>query len=393
MANMLDYLRWRGDLKLTADSLNDVDLLVLAQLSYVNFEPLVPNGGDMACRVHIGRACAQLAQADPQGQSIHQIGYLWAGNRQLIDLLADCPRFSPLEMAGYESILDQQAQTQFGAAAYLLPDGGAVVAFRGTDDSLAGWKEDMNLAFSDPVPAQLEAVSFLERAAQAVEGPLYPCGHSKGGNLAVYAAACAPAEVQERIARVLSFDGPGQSQTLTASAGYERVRDRLRLYVPHFSVVGMLLEHEEAYQVVASDGASLMQHNAFSWQVLGRGFVPEEAPSPESAAANRVLRQWIKGMDDQARRRFSQAVYDLLTASQASTLDQLAQSPLQAARAALRELYQMNPDEKQTFHTALNALFTLSLKGLPLPWRRGIAAGKGGPGDGPAAQTREEGKA
>ena len=246
MANMLDYLRWRGDLALDEESLNDVDLLVLAQLSYVNFDTLLPNDGDMACRVSIGQACGRLTQADPQGRTIRQIGYLWAGNRQLIELLSACPRFAGLNMAGYQSILDQEAQTQFGAAAYLLPDGGAVVAFRGTDDSLAGWKEDMNLSFCDPVPAQLEAVSFLERAAGAVKGRLYLCGHSKGGNLAVYAAACARPAVESRIERVCCFDGPGQSQTLIAGSGYARVRGRLRLYVPHFSVVGMLLEHEDA---------------------------------------------------------------------------------------------------------------------------------------------------
>lgn len=132
----------------------------------------------------------------------------------------------------------------------------------------------------------------------------------------------------------------------------------------------MLLEQEAAYQIVASEGGAITQHNAFSWQVLGPAFVSEAALSPESEAANRVLRQWIQGMDDQARRRFSQAIYDLLAATQADTLGQLAQTPLQSARAALRELYNMNPDEKQTLHTALNALITLALRSLPLPWRR-----------------------
>lgn len=370
MANILDYLRWRGDLHWQASPLNDVDLLILAQLSYVNFDAQLGGEGRMDQRRSLAQTCAQLLQQDPQGQAVHQTSYLWAGNRQLMELLSLCTRFTGVDMAGYQSELDHQAQTQFGAVTYPLPQGGAVVAFRGTDDSITGWREDMALSYGDPAPAQRRSLLYLEKAAQAFFGPLYLCGHSKGGNLAVYAAACAGPQVQQRIRRICSFDGPGQQQALVQSPGYQQIRTRLRLYVPHFSIVGMLLEHEAAYQIVASEGGAITQHNAFSWQVLGPAFVSEAALSPESEAANRVLRQWIQGMDDQARRRFSQAVYDLLAATQADTLGQLAQTPLQSARAALRELYNMNPDEKQTLHTALNALITLALRSLPLPWRR-----------------------
>ena len=210
MANILDYLRWRGDLDWRSSPLNDVDLLILAQLSYVNFDGQLSGEGRMDQRRSLAQTCAQLIEQDPQGRAVHQTSYLWAGNRQLLTLLSTCPRFSQMDMAGYHSVLDRQAQTQFGAVTYPLPRGGAVVAFRGTDDSLTGWQEDMALSYGDPAPAQRRAHLYLEKAAQAFPGALYLCGHSKGGNLAVYAAACAGPQVQRRIQRLCSFDGPGQ---------------------------------------------------------------------------------------------------------------------------------------------------------------------------------------
>ena len=118
MANILDYLRWRGDLHWQASPLNDVDLLILAQLSYVNFDAQLGGEGRMDQRRSLAQTCAQLLQQDPQGQAVHQTSYLWAGNRQLMELLSLCTRFTGVDMAGYQSELDHQAQTQFGAVTY-----------------------------------------------------------------------------------------------------------------------------------------------------------------------------------------------------------------------------------------------------------------------------------
>lgn len=175
-----------------------------------------------------------------------------------------------------------------------------------------GWKEDLNLSFESPVPSQKQAARYLARAAKAVSGLITVCGHSKGGNLAVYAGACVPEKVQERIESVISFDGPGQDERVIDSPGYARIRQRLRLYIPHFSVVGMLLEQEKRYTVVESDEKGIMQHSAFSWQVEGRRFMEKPELSAESLEVNRILRKWLKGLSPEDRRVFSDAVYEVL---------------------------------------------------------------------------------
>lgn len=213
MANMLDYLRWRGDLSLSADPLNDIDSLVLAELSYVSFGECLPGGKART----VGEAARALLALDPEGKRIHQTGYLWEGNRALLALLPECTRFSGLPILNYTSILSEDEQQQFGAMTFALPGGAALVAFRGTDDSLVGWKEDLNLSFESPVPSQKQAARYLARAAKAVSGLITVCGHSKGGNLAVYAGACVPEKVQERIESVISFDGPGQDERVIDS--------------------------------------------------------------------------------------------------------------------------------------------------------------------------------
>ena len=155
----------------------------------------------------------------------------------------------------------------------LLPDGSAYVAFRGTDDTIVGWKEDFNMAFTPEIPAQRYAADYLQQAAAALAfRPLLVGGHSKGGNLAVYAAVFCGEAIQKQIRAVYNNDGPGFYASLLELPEHRRIAGKITTLLPESSVVGMLLEHEEAYQVVRSTQIRLMQHDGFSWQVLGRRF-------------------------------------------------------------------------------------------------------------------------
>ncbi len=366
MANMLDYLRWRGDLSLSADPLNDIDSLVLAELSYVSFGECLPGGKART----VGEAARALLALDPEGKRIHQTGYLWEGNRALLALLPECTRFSGLPILNYTSILSEDEQQQFGAMTFALPGGAALVAFRGTDDSLVGWKEDLNLSFESPVPSQKQAARYLARAAKAVSGLITVCGHSKGGNLAVYAGACVPEKVQERIESVVSFDGPGQDERVIDSPGYARIRQRLRLYIPHFSVVGMLLEQEKRYTVVESDEKGIMQHSAFSWQVEGRRFMEKPELSAESLEVNRILRKWLKGLSPEDRRVFSDAVYEVLAAAEEKTLADMGERWQKSAQAVLKALRGLSGDKREVFQKALGDLFSIAVSGIRLPWAK-----------------------
>lgn len=157
--------------------------------------------------------------------------------------VASNPRFSDIEMGAFLEQFDGEEQTQFAAVTYLLPSGALVVAYRGTDDSLVGWKEDFNMAFQYPVPAQATAADYLARvAALWKDVPIVLTGHSKGGNLAVYAAMNASDEVKDRVERIYSLDGPGFPESVVNSFEYASVSDRIVKIVPDSSVVGMVLE-------------------------------------------------------------------------------------------------------------------------------------------------------
>ena len=163
MANMLDYLAWRGDLPVDRDPLNENDRLIFSQLAYVAFDRLVPSGyGDS---VALGEAASRLLAMDPEAETIHQTSYLWEGNKRLLTALSVSARFAPMRLSGYVSEISQEHQKQFAALTIQPGDGSVQVAFRGTDDTLVGWKEDLNMVFDAPVPAQREAVSYLCGAA------------------------------------------------------------------------------------------------------------------------------------------------------------------------------------------------------------------------------------
>ena len=266
MADLFDYLLWRGDLSMDAVPPNAVDTLILSELSYIHFEGLVP--GDFLHPVPL-KVAAEAFAALPDREDRDRV-------RQDGALLAACaqaPRFADLKLCFYRSELLPQLQSQFAAVTWLLPGGAAVITYRGTDLTITGWKEDFNMSFQPQVPAQEKALWYLEAFARVHAGPIRLAGHSKGGNLAVYAAAKAQPELQERILSVHNHDGPGFHSAMLRDPGYQAILPRVRTFVPQSSVVGMLLEHEEPYTVVKSRQLSLLQHEPFSWEVLGGGFI------------------------------------------------------------------------------------------------------------------------
>ena len=182
MADMLDYLAWRGDIEFTQMPVNPVDALIFSTLSYIQFEDIVPDNPHQS--ISLAEAAAGLfSLADPVKRTRVK------KDLELLEAAAASKRFDNIRMTFYRSILIPEEDTQFAAVTIFLEDGSAYIAFRGTDNTLTGWKEDFNMSFQSSVPAQHLALSYVEEFAAAHPVPLWMGGHSKGGNLAVYAAA------------------------------------------------------------------------------------------------------------------------------------------------------------------------------------------------------------
>ena len=328
MTNLFDYLTWRGDLPLERVPLCPVDALILSELSYVHFGPLIPAGGT----VPIGRAAADYLAAPAQARGRCRC----EEDLRLLEALKASPRFSGLGLGRYEDRFIPEEETQFGAMTALLPDGSAFLAFRGTDATLVGWKEDFNMSFRDTVPAQLAAADYVRRFADTFPGPLRLGGHSKGGNLSIFAAASCPGAVRDRILEVYSFDGPGFTQYLLSKPGYQELLTRIFTFVPQSSVVGMLLDRKEPYTVVRSGRVGILQHDPYAWEVLGGGFVEVEEVTPGSRMADRALTAWLAGLTAEQREQVVDTVYGLLSSGDASLLEETFQP--QNLAAILRAL-------------------------------------------------------
>ena len=250
---------------------------------------------------------------------------LWdpVGTKALFTALAASPRFREIRLMGYTVQKDPVQEKQFTALTFQLRSDLAYVAFGGTDASLVGWKENFNMAFLSPVPSQAEAARYLTQAAAHCAGDLLTGGHSKGGNLAVYAAATVAPSVQRRIQRVYSHDGPGFPQGFHTAPGYLAVRDRIEKTVPQDSVVGLLLDQHETCQVIQSTRRSLLQHDPFSWTVEGTDFLRAEDLTPDAKYWDRTLDDWMAQVSQEERERFVDALYEILTVTKAASFHQL----------------------------------------------------------------------
>lgn len=312
MANVLDYLQWRGDLPFSVDPLHPVDALIFSALAYISY------GGQTAFQPGIPITLKQAADTF-FGMDDHEKRVRVKNDLELLRKAADTKRFGQTKLFFFRELLLEEEQTQFAAATFLLDDGTAFLAFRGTDDSLVGWKEDFNMSFQQTVPAQRMALDYTREVAAEFDGLLRLGGHSKGGNLAVFAAARSSCLVRNRILEVYNNDGPGFTEYMMGDPGYLEVVPRIHTYVPQSSVIGMLLEHEEPYTVIKSKQVGLLQHELYSWEVLGPDFLPMEEITADSRFLNLTIKNWVSGMSVQDRNVLVDTMYDLLSSGDVET--------------------------------------------------------------------------
>jgi hypothetical protein len=240
--------------------------------------------------------------------------------------IAASPRYRDVRACVYVDEFDPSNESQFAAVTFALPEkAGAYIAFRGTDSSLVGWKENFNMAYRYPVPGQVAACAYLNRVADAVEGPLYVGGHSKGGNLAIYAATQCAADAQDRIVAVFDHDAPGFAAEFYETPAFARIRGRIRKTIPQDALVGMLMETLEGYRVVQSSGVAVLQHDPFTWgvDINARDFMLAEGVSAIAGRSDAVISKWIEPLDREQRGVFIDTLFKVLAATGAQTMGDL----------------------------------------------------------------------
>lgn len=356
MANLFDYLDWRGDLRLEDSPFCEVDAMILARLSYLPFERTSLAGGS---ELTVKAAAAEILSL-PEIET----ALLLRDDLRFLRALSASRRFRSLALFGQENETCVEAQTQFSAIGVRLSPKRSHLSFRGTDNTLIGWKEDLDMGFVCPVPAQSQAVRYLEKMAAAHPGEITLGGHSKGGNLAVYAAAFCREEIQSRIRAVYNYDGPGFDDGVLQSEGYQRVCARVKTYVPQSSVVGMLLGHREKTVTVHSDNQGLTQHDLYSWEVARNRFVTLRSVTQSSRFVDQTLKHWLGELSREQRELFVDAVYTVLRDTNASTLREMGERRWESAMRMLRSFTNLDPLTRRAAMTAVGMLLKSTRAGF-----------------------------
>lgn len=348
MANILDYLDWRGDLSLRVSPFNEVDNFILTQVVSLDFTGVVPEGGE-----GISLPEAMKRYDEKCAETGCYLGLL--APKETVPLarrLTETVRFGDMILSHYANHVDTERTEQFSAVTFRLSDGSLYLSYRGTDDTIAGWKEDFLMALEEAVPAQRRALAYLERVAGELSGPIRIGGHSKGGNLSVYAAIHASAAVKERILAVYNNDGPGFPAGVLQTGDYAALRDRIQTILPQFSLVGTMLTQETNCTVVKSNDAGPLAHDGFRWEVLGTQFVRCDGLSRSSRAFDEALDDMMDSMDIAQRREFVEELFDALSSTGAVTLTDLTENHLAQSLEVAKKL--RSPEVSRFLSTVLS---------------------------------------
>lgn len=356
MANMMDYLDWRGDLTFEVSAFNEVDNLILAQLVYVDFEGIVP-GIDSDDSIRLKDASDIFWSRNDAEEILARVS-MTKSAPFVMERMAKTERFADIRLSKYVNDISNEEQSQFSVVRVTLPDDSVYVAFSGTDNTIVGWHENFNMGYLLETPGQLKAVDYLNRVVTQEQRVLRVGGHSKGGNLAVYAAVNCEPEIQKRIVDVYSNDGPGFRQEVVESEKYQKILPRIKTILPESSIVGMLLEHQESFEVVKSSQSGIQQHDATSWEVLGTSFVYVNQVAVQSLMVDKTMKAWLYQLDGEERQAIVDTVFTMLEEADIQTVDDFYNSKWKKVQELLKAKSKLPEETQKLFSKALKLLWS-----------------------------------
>ena len=309
MANINDYLVWRGDVPIAPGTeLNEIDSMILARFSYLLFDRI-----SLEEKETIGSISKKM-------KKFKNDEFNYNGDKDLIKNLGNSIRFKNMIVTDYVKNNDKEIEKQFSAITIHISDNEMYLSFLGTDKTILGWKEDFNLSFMKNIPAQIEGLNYLNQIAKKYPNKKIRIGgHSKGGNVAVYSALETENNIQNRIIKVYNYDGPGFDKKTVQNNKNEKIINRVRTYIPQDSIIGRILEHQEKYQVIQSNEKGIYQHDIYSWQVLGTKMIKEDKVTDSSELINETIREWLENTTPEHRKIFFDGVFEVFYSTEANT--------------------------------------------------------------------------
>ena len=346
MANILEYIKENGNLTLDEKKFNEIDNLIFSRLSYLPFESI-----KLEEKENFESIYKKLKSVKINEFNMEQ-------DKELIELVGTCNRYKNLIVTDYYFSRDEKKEKQFVAITIHLENGELYLSYGGTDNTLVGWKEDFNLSFMTHIPSQIEAIKYIRKIYAKYKLKMHLGGHSKGGNLAVYAGVFCTKRIQDRIIDITNFDGPGFDETVIENEKYKRILNKINTYIPQSSIIGRLLEHEEQYIIVRSTQISVMQHDIFSWVVNGLELEKLDKVTNGSDMINETVRNWLKSTGLKQREQFINIMYEIVTKTNAKTFKEFTASWTKNIGIILKSYKEISSEDKKIIGQMILNFFT-----------------------------------
>ena len=356
---LLDYLKWRNDVSFDVSSFNDVDNVILSCLAYTDFGELLSEHNKiysieetfkLFCEKH------SLQEVRESKQFLERVPLLFE------DMVVG-DRYKGTRIGYYKDVLEKETIKQFAAVVFFLPDGTNYIAFRGTDSTITGWKEDFLMSCSSDTEGAKEAVAYLNEVAKNIEGDLILGGHSKGGNFAMYASIFCDEEVKERITKVYNNDGPGFRDEIIYTDEYKKAVPKICNIIPQTSIIGQLLSNYGKYTIIKSNATGIFQHDALTWEPTKDRFISSELDD-FSKFVKVALGTWLKELDDETRQSVVSTVFSMIEETEAETFKEFGDSLFKNSKIILKELVNLPKEKREEMMTAMGSLAQISGKAV-----------------------------
>lgn len=358
MAHLIDYLEKAENLTFDQEPLNILDKVCINEIGYLTYEKWL-TASDLKKPINL-HDFAEGKELNPD------YSFMVTKERvELAEAMVRSRRFASMSLSNYRSVLDKEVEKQFAAMIFSLPElDYHQLVFRGTDDSVIGWKEDFQLTYSREIPAHRSAMTFLEDYLPNLSGRITVSGHSKGGNLALYSAVQSSTALREKIAELLLLDSPGLMKSLLEKPSYQELKDRMTVIRPQDSVVGVMLYWDRPAQLVAAEGIGFAQHNALTWEVdlATNDFVHEDQPTELSQRLEETFQEWIETLPKQQLKQVCDLVFDTILDSGIESLDDIGIQALPQIGQMLQEFGNLSDKQKKVLQDGFNQLLWIFWK-------------------------------
>lgn len=358
MGNLITYVQQYEAQTFQEKSVTDIDILVLTEIAYLPFDEIVSSSFEEKAAIslnQLGKEFEIIKEKEHENNPF----MITKERIQLLDVVSKSQRYKDIKVFGFMNDIDDELTKQFAAVCYQWEEESRWIIFRGTDESLTGWKEDFMMTYSDLIPAQTDAIEYLRKQAESFSGKLNVSGHSKGGNLSLYASAMQEEDIQNRIQQIYCWDAPGVHRSILSTEGYQRIVSKAKRYIPQDSIVGLMLESQIPYHIIESQGSGLVQHSALMWNIEEDHFIELTELTKNSQLTDQTFKQWTEVVSDEDLKLFFDTFFELFFEMGVETVNDVYYNFRLYMQKFFEKAYQMDIEKREILLRVGRLLFQI----------------------------------